>query len=143
MKAIIIGASSGIGRELAKQMSAAGYVLGITARRLDLLKSLADELPEACVPMAMDLRETDTAVSVLRELIASLEGVDLIVINAGVGTTDRGFPTASELETAIVNAVGFTAMANTAYHYFAERGNGHIVGISSISALRGGPFASY
>lgn len=143
MKAIIIGATSGIGRELAKQMSNEGYHVGITGRRSHLLDSLETELPCQCFKARMDLTRVSESVEALERLLKTMDDVDIIVINSGVGSNDPDFPLSDELETVAVNVTGFTAMANVAYHYFAAKQEGHIVGISSIASLRGGPAAVY
>lgn len=143
MKAIIIGATSGIGRELAKQMSAEGYTIGVSGRRTHMLQSLRKELSGKCFLSTMDLSDVSESVSRFKALLLEMDGVDIVVINSGTGDTDPDFPLAGELETLSVNVVGFTAMANVAYHHFTEKGRGHIVGTSSIMALRGGPYPSY
>lgn len=143
MKAIIISASSGIGRELAKQMSVHGYTVSITGRRIDLLESLDRELSGKCFLSSMDLSDVTDSVAQFNLLVSDMEGVDIVVINAGTGSADPDFPLTGELETVSVNVAGFTALANVAYHHFANKGNGHIVGTSSIMALRGGPYPSY
>jgi len=143
MKAIIIGATSGIGRELAKQMSDYGYIVGITGRRSELLVSLEEELSHKCFKLTMDLTDISESVKGLHTLLGDMGDVNVVVINAGTGNVDPAFPLSGELETVAVNVAGFTAMANVAYHYFADKGEGHIVGTSSIMALRGGPCTSY
>lgn len=143
MKAIIIGATSGIGRELAKQMAASGYILGITGRRTHLLDSLEEELSTHCFKSSMDLTNVNDAVEALKSLLTRMGDVDVVVINSGTGSVNVEFPLAEELDTVAVNVSGFTAMANVAYHYFATRKRGHIVGISSVAAVRGGPIAAY
>ena len=143
MKAIIIGATSGIGRELAKQMSIDGYIVGVTGRRSNLLDSLAAELSGECVKSPMDLTDVKKSVEVLQELLCEMEDVDIVVIVSGTGSVDLDFPLSEELETVAVNVTGFTAIANVAYHYFTKRKAGHIVGVSSVAAVRGGPMAAY
>ncbi len=143
MKVIIIGATSGIGRELAKQMSNYGYVVGITGRRSELLDSLEKELSGKCFKSTMDLADISEAVKGFESLLKKMGNVDVVFINSGTGNVDPAFPLSGELETVAVNVTGFTALANAAYHYFAKKGCGHIVGTSSIMALRGGPCASY
>ncbi|ALO44341.1 SDR family NAD(P)-dependent oxidoreductase [Pseudoalteromonas phenolica] len=143
MKAVIIGATSGVGRELAKLMSASGYVVGITGRRSNLLDSLEKELPSKCFKSTMDLTNISESVRALEELLGRMDGVDIIVINAGVGSINPEFPLSEELDTVAVNVSGFTAMANIAYHHFVEKKGGHIVGVSSIAAIKGGPAAAY
>ncbi|MFL0801027.1 MAG: SDR family NAD(P)-dependent oxidoreductase [Agarilytica sp.] len=143
MKAIIIGATSGMGRELAKQMSAEGAIIGATGRRSELLRSLQKELPNTSFIKEMDLDDPIKSTETLKALLSEMGKVDLVVISSGIGTVDRKFLLEDELATVSVNVSGFTAMANTAYHYFADQGCGHIVGISSVAAVRGGPFSSY
>ena len=143
MKAIIIGATSGIGKELAIQMSEAGYQLGITGRRGYLLDSLAQQLTTPCYKSVMDISQIPSSVNALKQLLTEMKDVDIIIINAGIGSMEPSFPLNLELDTIAINVSGFSAMAHTAYHYFAQRQQGHIVGISSISALRGGNATSY
>ena len=143
MKAVIIGATSGIGRELARQMSSVGYIVGITGRRSNLLDSLEKELASKCFKSTMDLINIPESVRAFEELLSEMGDVEIIVINSGTGSINPEFPLSDELETVAVNVTGFTAMANIAYHYFSGKKGGHIVGISSISAIRGGPVATY
>jgi len=75
--------------------------------------------------------------------MAEMGDVEMVVINAGFGKTDPDFPLGDDVQTASVNVLGFTVIANLAYRYFKQRGQGHIVGISSVAAVRGGPFAAY
>ena len=139
--AIIIGASSGIGRELAKVFSDDGYIVGITARRLELLSEVRKELPGISFVKRMDLASSDEAMDILEELIEEMGGMDIIVISAGIGFINPDLVWEKEKSTIDVNVTGFAAMANTAMKYFIEQGSGHIVGISSIAAIRGDPFA--
>ncbi len=143
MKAIIIGATSGIGRELARQMGSYGYSLGITGRRTSLLDSLAQELPTQSYKSAMDLQDVSASVDAFETLLSQMGEVDVIIINSGTGSINPDFPLSDELETVAVNVVSFTAIANVAYHYFCSKKQGQIVGISSLAAVRSGPFAAY
>jgi short-subunit dehydrogenase len=134
---IIIGASSGIGREIAKIFSCEGYTIGITARRLELLSELKKELPGASFIKRMDVAAPDEAMGILEELIEEMGGMDIIVINAGIGFINPDLIWEKEKSTIDVNVVGFAAMANVAMEHFIKQGSGHIVGISSIEAIRG------
>lgn len=136
-KAIIIGASSGIGRELAKVLSQNGYAVGLTGRRVELLTALQSELATESYVKAMDVSQTDKAIEQLTELINQMNGVELIVISAGVGFINSEFEWEKEKTTLETNVLGFAAMANVAVKHFLEQGAGHLVGISSIAALRG------
>jgi len=136
-KAVILGASSGIGRALAKVLAADGYALGLAARRLALLVELQQEIGGQAWVKQIDVADTREAMSQFSELIREMEGVDLIVISAGTGFINPDLDWEKENETIAVNVAGFTAIANIAIHHFLEKGAGHLVNISSIAALRG------
>jgi len=136
-KAIVIGASSGIGKELAKVLSKNDYVVGLVGRREKLLKKLQQELPGLSYVKSFDISSTDS-MKYLEDLIQETNGVDLIVISAGCGFINPELEFEKEKATIDVNVLGFCAMINVAYNYFSKKGNGHIVGISSIAAIRGG-----
>ena len=137
-KAIVIGSTSGIGRELAVILSAQGYVVGLAGRRDRLLDEVRDSLPGESHARRIDVSRPSEAMPLLEELIAEMGGVDLIVISAGTGHINPELRWSHELETIDVNVLGFSAMANVAFRHFQERGSGHLVGITSIAALRGG-----
>jgi len=142
-KAIVIGATSGIGKELTKILSQDGYAIGITGRRIHLLEELQSELSTHLLLRQMDISETSRAIEELKNLIAELGAVDLIVIIAGTGFIDPDLPWDKEKETIDVNVLGFAAMANVAYHHFVQQNSGHLVGISSVAAIRGGDAPAY
>jgi short-subunit dehydrogenase len=134
-KAIVIGTSSGIGRGLAKLLAANGYEVGLAGRRVELMEELRREIGAPTHLKAMDLSRPEEARQLLGELIEEMGDVELIVVNSGVGHTDP--PWEIEHQIIQVNVTGFAAVANRAMAYFIERGSGHLVGISSIAALRG------
>ncbi|MCR4287039.1 MAG: SDR family NAD(P)-dependent oxidoreductase [Deltaproteobacteria bacterium] len=136
-KAIIIGASSGIGRELAKVLSQNSYALGLTGRRTDLLESLRNDISATSFVKKIDISEQEDAMVHLENLISEMGGLDLIVISSGIGFLNTELGWKEEKETIDVNVTGFAAMTNIAFRYFLKQGSGHIVGISSIAALRG------
>ena len=84
-KAIVVGATSGIGKELAKILAGKGYTLGLAARRRDLLRAIQKELPAKTYISGMDIRNVDEAQKGLTDLIAEMGGVDLAIISAGIG----------------------------------------------------------
>jgi short-subunit dehydrogenase len=135
--AIIIGASSGIGRELAKLFSRDGYVVGVTARRLELLTSLQAELPQPSYIKVMDVRQAPEARLLLEELIEEMGGVDVIVVSAGTGYLNLELDWGKASDTIQTNVDGFVALANAAMLHFIARKRGHLVGITSLAALRG------
>ena len=137
-RAIIIGASSGIGRELAKILSGNGYVVGVMARRVQLLDELGKEVKGTLFVQNIDVADVESAIKTLAEFIKEMGGVDLIVISAGTGEINNSLSWHLENETIKTNVSGFAALVNVAMHHFTEKGSGHLVGISSIAALRGG-----
>ncbi|MFQ5580943.1 MAG: SDR family NAD(P)-dependent oxidoreductase [Nitrospiria bacterium] len=136
-KAIIIGASSGIGRELAKVLSQAGYVLGLAGRRSNLLAELQKELPNESFVKYIDVSQTEKAMVSVNELFSDMNDVDLVIISSGVGFINSELQWPQEKETIDVNVSGFAAMANVVMRYFLQKGSGHLLGISSIAAIRG------
>ncbi len=136
--AIVVGASSGIGRELAKILAANGYNTGLVARRLDLLSQLAQELPTQTLMSAIDVSKPVEAMPRLRDLIAEMKDVELFVIAAGTGFPNPDLEWELEQTTIDTNVSGFTAVVHAATEHLQSRGSGHIVGISSLAALRGG-----
>jgi short-subunit dehydrogenase len=136
--AIVIGASSGIGAALARRLSAQGYRVGLAARRGDLLESVRVTLPNAAFSKVIDIAQPEQAMAALRELATEVGDVELYVVNSGVGYLNPTLEWAKERSTIEVNVLGFTAMVNAAIHALEQRGSGHLVGISSLAALRGG-----
>jgi len=137
-KAVIVGASSGIGRSLAKILAAHGYTVGLAGRRLQLLADLQAELPTPSFIQTLDVAKPTEAMAALRSLIREMDGVDLFVISAGTGFINPDLDWRLEQTTIEVNVSGFVAAANVAAEHCQMQGTGHIVGISSIAALRGG-----
>ena len=133
-KAIIIGASSGIGYELAVQLATRGYQLGLMARRQERLAELNDRLPGQHFIQVTDLIDADMARTQLAALIEQMGDVELIVVNSGVGASEKILDWTIQSEMIDVNVRGFTAMSMDAMNYFVQRGGGHLVGISSIAA---------
>lgn len=135
-RAIVVGASSGIGRELAKILSRNNYIVGVMARRIALLEELAGET--TALVQKIDVNNTDSAMETLKAFIEQMGGADLIVISAGTGDINNNLDWQVERQAITTNVTGFAALANVAMHHFMERGSGHLVGISSLAALRGG-----
>ncbi|MFQ3309942.1 MAG: short-subunit dehydrogenase [Porticoccaceae bacterium] len=133
-KAIIIGASSGIGYQLAVQLATRGYQLGLMARRQERLAELNDRLPGQHFIQVTDLIDADMARTQLAALIEQMGDVELIVVNSGVGASEKILDWTIQSEMIDVNVRGFTAMSMDAMNYFVQRGGGHLVGVSSIAA---------
>jgi short-subunit dehydrogenase len=140
-KAIIIGASSGIGRELALLLAKGGYQVGLTGRRNNLLEELKIENPESFCLRSFDVGNTKQSIEKLEELVVELKGLDLVIICSGTGNINKSLNFEMEEETIATNVIGFTCVADWAYNYFEKQGFGHLVGISSIGGLRGSGLA--
>lgn len=141
--AIIVGASSGIGMEVAKVLLSDGWHLGVAARREDKLLELKEMAPERIKVMTIDVTQSDAGERLL-SLIDELGGIDLYFHASGIGRQNRNLEADIELRTMETNAVGFTRMIGTAYRYFAQRGEGHIAAITSIAGTKGlGPAPAY
>ena len=142
-RVVIIGASSGMGQEVARVYLQRGYRLGIAARREDRLLNIKQQAPDRVVTAVIDVTAGD-APARLRALIDELGGMDLFFYASGVGKQNRTLAPDVELNTVNTNAVGFTRMIGEAYRYFAEQGHGHVVAITSIAGTKGlGPAPSY
>lgn len=136
-KAILIGASSGIGRALAKVLAREGYVVGIAARRVPLLLELQQELGNSASVKPMDVADVPRAMGDLTDWLEELDDVNLVVLNAGIGHVNPELHWDLEDETIRVNVYGIAALANVAMRHFIQRGAGHLVGISSVAGVRG------
>lgn len=135
-KAIIVGATSGIGRELATVLDSRGYAVGLTGRRVELLDEVVGQLSEAAEAEPMDVRDTAEARRRFDTLVGRLGGVDLVVLSAGAGYTDEADSWPHVRETIATNALGFAALADAAFRRFLAAEAGHLVGITSVAAVR-------
>jgi short-subunit dehydrogenase len=141
---LITGASAGLGAEMARQFAALGYDLGLCARRTERMAALKDEIaaahPDRRVALkALDVTDDEAVFRVFKELAAELGTVDRVIVNAGLGkgaALGKGRFDANR-QTAMTNFVGALAQSEAAMEIFREQGRGHLVMISSMSALRG------
>ena len=146
-RAIVIGASSGIGREVARLLMSEGWKVGVAARREAMLSDLG-----AAATARIDVT-ADDATQRLQQLIADLGGMDLFFYASGIGHQNRQLREDIELSTMQTNALGFTRMIGEAYRYFAARQEqggkeaaawAHIAAITSIAGTKGlGPAPAY
>ena len=143
---LITGASSGLGEEMARQFAARGHDLALCARRTDRLDALRAELegrhPGQRVEVrALDVTDDDAVFEVFRAFRADFGTLDRVVVNAGLG---KGAPLGTgrhdaNRQTAMTNFVAALAQAEAAMEIFREQRAGHLVMISSMSAMRGMP----
>lgn len=136
-RAIIIGASSGIGYQLAIDLVADGYMVAVTGRRLNLLEQLAEQFPGKILPMLMDVKALETIQSKLDELNQQLGQISLLVIAAGVGDLNPELDFEIEKEMIDTNILGFTSIADWAFRQFSKQQYGVLAAITSIAGIRG------
>lgn len=139
-KVIIVGATSGMGRELARIYAREGSLVGITGRRSHLLDSLRDEFPNQIQTSHFDVMGHEN-IAHLENLVSTLNGMDLFIVSAGIGTVSKTLEWQIDKTTINTNVLGFTEMVNWAYNYFQNHGGGQIANISSIAAWRGNSWA--
>lgn len=133
---VIVGASSGIGREVAKIYIARGWRVGLAARRREELETLAALAPERVCIRTLDVTREE-APEILGELIGELGGMDLYFHSSGIGSNNLPLTPQIEIDTLRTNGEGFVRMITTAFHHFKRQGGGHIAAISSIAGTRG------
>jgi short-subunit dehydrogenase len=133
-RAIVVGASSGIGEALAHELADDGYEVGLAARRLERLEEIGGDLPTKAYVARIDVTDTGAARDRLRRLVDAMGGCDLLVLSAGVGELNPDLDWEPERGTIDVNVRGFTALATLGMELFAEQGSGHLVGISSVAS---------
>lgn len=142
-RAIIIGASSGIGREVAMLLLADGWRVGIAARRIEVLREIKNAFPEQVETARIDITDNGAATE-LQSLVDRLGGMDLYFHASGIGQQNRTVDADIEMRIVETNALGFTRMVDAAFGYMVANGGGHIAVISSIAGTKGlGPVAAY
>ena len=135
--AIVFGATSGIGLELSRRLSADGYRVLITGRRLERLQSLHSENPGSYLVRQHDITDLEDTGRLFEELSSSLGRVDLIVHNSGIGENNFDLDWDKDLPTLNTNVMGAARVYQLAYRYFRDQGFGHLVGITSIASMVG------
>ncbi|WP_248579362.1 SDR family oxidoreductase [Nocardioides sp. InS609-2] len=143
---LITGASSGLGAEMARQFATLGYDLALCARRTEKLDAVRSDIlaahPDRRVEIrALDVNDDDQVFEVFRAFRADFGHIDRIVINAGIG---KGAPLGTgnfkaNRETAMTNFVAALAQCEAAMEIFRAQNAGHLVMVSSMSAMRGLP----
>lgn len=143
---LITGASSGLGAEMARQLAAKGHDLALCARRTERLEELRAEIvaahPQRRVEIkALDVTDDDAVFEVIKAFADDFGQLDRVIVNAGLG---KGAPLgtgrfAANRDTAYTNVIGALAQAEAAMEVFRAQRRGHLVLISSMSAMRGMP----
>lgn len=133
---IIVGATSGIGYEVANIYQQAGWKVGVAGRRTDKMEAFRAQAPERTEIQQIDVTDPK-APQQLQQLITKIGGMDVFLLSSGIGSQNRELHPEIELSTVNTNAMGFTRMVTAAFQYFREQGKGHIAVISSIAGTQG------
>ena len=133
---IIIGATSGIGLELAKLYIQNGDRVGVTGRRSHLLSELQNKFPANVVIECFDVMGQEN-ISHLESLIEKLGGLDILIYNSGFGNVSDTLDWHIDKQTTQTNVNGFVEIVNYAFNYFVRQGTGQIAATSSIASVRG------
>ncbi|MDE6295991.1 MAG: SDR family NAD(P)-dependent oxidoreductase [Muribaculaceae bacterium] len=141
---IIMGASSGIGLELAEMLASRGVRVGLAARHTERLHALKGKYPEVVEYMSIDITHRD-APAKLNELIDKTGGMDIYVHVSGILRDNADLNPQTEAEVVNTNASGFARMLSAAYGYFRDNSRaGQIVAVSSVAGTKGiGRLAAY
>lgn len=144
--ALITGASSGIGAGLARRLANQGTTVVVCARREAELESLATDIRAAngkAMVRVIDVSDGDATATAIRSVDDEVGGLDLVIANAGIGTTSRKPPTwESARDMCHVNFAGAIATLTAILPRMLERRRGHLVGVSSLAALSPLPTSS-
>jgi short-subunit dehydrogenase len=139
-RAIIVGASSGIGEELARQLAMAGCRVAVLGRRLERLQKLASEFePDQILCFLHDVRNYDEISALFQSITNDLGGLDLFIYSSGVmpAVGPDEFEFSTDRQILEVNVLGAVAWLNEAAVRFGNVGHGVIVGIGSVAGDRG------
>ena len=142
---LITGASSGLGAGMARHFASMGYNLALCARRTERLDTLKREIlaqyPVNVSVKALDVADYDQVFTVFRDFAQEFGKLDRIIVNAGVGEGRRIGKGAFDInrKTAEINFISGLAQCEAAMEIFRAQNSGHLVVISSMSAMRGLP----
>ncbi|MDR0972331.1 MAG: SDR family NAD(P)-dependent oxidoreductase [Bacteroidales bacterium] len=134
-KVVIIGASQGIGREIAKHYINDGAILGIASRKEEALNTLREISPQKVFCKKIDASKQE-AILLLEELISSMGGMDTFIYCAGTGFVNKELDIEKEITTIGVNVYGFTLLMDYAFNYFSKQEKGHLAVIASVAGIR-------
>ena len=137
MKALITGASSGIGRDIARELSKKGYELILVARDIEKLNQLKSELRTKSEVVCMDISKSENC----RELHNKYKDIDILVNNAGFG--DCGYFDKTDLDKELqminTNIVGYHVLTKLYLQDMKKKNSGKILNVASIAGFMPGP----
>jgi len=144
LKVFITGASSGLGAALARHYAGRAAVLGLAARRGEVLEKLAAELPVSCFLYPLDVSDASALALAGADFIARAGVPDIVIANAGISFGTLTEEVADLPAIALVMGVNVLGMAHTLHPFVTamkQVGRGRLVGICSVAGIRGMPGA--
>lgn len=139
--AIVFGATSGIGKQLANYLVADGYKVAITGRRLQILNTIKTTKPNRYFVWGNDVQNVENTEVVFKQIVEEFGSIDLVIHCSGIGYENPELDWQKEQDTLKTNVLGATLIYDLAFNLFKMQGYGHLVSISSIAALRGNRIA--
>lgn len=136
-KAIVFGATSGMGKALAELLVKDGYKIAITGRRLEKLKEFQALYPQQVIYKQNDIQQVEDVEKVFNEIVAEFKTIDLVIQSTGVGSDNYHLDWKIAEETILTNVLGVTKLYDLAYKLFEKQTYGHLMGITSVASLRG------
>jgi short-subunit dehydrogenase len=133
---LIVGGTSGLGRQLAQSYAMQGCQVGIIGRRETLLSEIQRQFPDNIRTLKADISDPAIGEKV-GILIALMKGIDLLIITASIVEFNSGLNLEPEIKTIDTNVSGYVKVINAAWHYFTQKGGGQIAGVTSIASVRG------
>lgn len=134
---MIIGATSGIGRELWKLYTSQGHHTCVMGRRRPLLVQMQEERPEETSICETDITLTEETARSISRIFSDFHTVDLAIVCAGTGDLNAGLSFEKELPAIRTNVVGWTSAVDCLYNHFARQGFGHLATVTSVGGLSG------
>ena len=138
--AVIIGATSGMGKELAILLARDGYQVAITGRRCELLEEIRSQNPDNYIVSCYDCTDMNNA-SELEAIRDQMGHIDLLFVSSGSGEINKELDFQTENTANVLNVLAFTEIVTWGFNYFKKRGKGHLAAITSIAGIRGGRVA--
>lgn len=135
--AIVFGATSGIGKQLANYLVADGYKVAITGRRLQKLNTIKTTKPNRYFVWGNDVQNVKNTEVVFKQIVEEFGSIDLVIHCSGIGYENPELDWQKEQDTIKTNVLGATRIYDLAINLFKTQGFGHLVSISSIASLRG------
>lgn len=137
MNILIFGATSGIGKELARLYVADKHHVIITGRRIEKLQEIQTEQPNSYTIKQHDVTDYIATEILFKEVIAQHKTIDVVIYSSGVGEANYKLDWEKEVPTLETNIMGAVRVFTEAYPLFRKQGYGHLVSISSVAGVRG------